>query len=334
MELRKLQKTGGDTYTLTLPRQWVKKKNLEQGAKISIFERENGELILNKYSEKESSEKLRKEINIKADLSFNLSREITAAYLAGAHSITVKSRKNITRQEREELKRAKNNLIGVEIGREKKDEITLKCLIDPGAAPLEDTLEEMIDLARSMVEDSINAFIENKEEIANNVISRDEEVDRKYFMIVRQLRVAVQDSVLARRLNITAVRALDYRLVVKSIELVADYAVIIAKNVIKLLTVQIPSKIKNLIKKINQLTCQILEDGMDALFQNRMDLSLEVISMRQEINKLIDEANILVSKEAIEALIPLDAILDNLGRIAEVGGVDIADLISINLDEK
>jgi len=335
IEFRKLQKTGGSTFTLTLPKQWIKDMNVKPQDKIAIFRKGYDEIVLKcKYSEEMPSKKPSITISIDySDPSFNLSREITAAYLAGYNTITIKSNKNITPTERIEIKKSKNKLIGVEIGRELSNEITLKCLIDPGAAPLDETLEEMINLSKSMVDDTIEALIGKKEELANNVISRDEEVNRKYFMIVRQLRVAVQDSVLARRLNITAVRALDYRLVVKSIELVADYAVVMAKNVIKLLKVSIPKNIRNLIEKIGTFTSQILEDAMKALFENRMDLSLKVITMRQEINELIDNTNILVSKEPVGAMIPLDAILDNLRRIAEVGGVDIADLISINLEE-
>ena len=46
MEIRKLQKIRGGSFTLTLPKQWVEKRGLATGEQIAVSEEEDGSLRL------------------------------------------------------------------------------------------------------------------------------------------------------------------------------------------------------------------------------------------------------------------------------------------------
>ena len=47
MESRKIQKTGGSTLIVSLPKKWAQNANLEAGSEIRLLEQVDGTLLLN-----------------------------------------------------------------------------------------------------------------------------------------------------------------------------------------------------------------------------------------------------------------------------------------------
>ncbi len=68
---------------------------------------------------------------------------------------------------------------------------------------------------------------------------REREIDRLYFLVVRQLKGAVEYPQVAEKLGIERQRdSLGYRIAVKVLERIADHIENIAKSYINLLEVQ------------------------------------------------------------------------------------------------
>ena len=116
MDVRKLQKTGGATFLISLPKEWITKNELSQGDPVAIFETNEGTLIIDpKYTERE--ELKRTIINIpkssQPNAGFDLGREITAAYLFGYDEIIIASDKNISLDQRESVKKTIQKLIAI-----------------------------------------------------------------------------------------------------------------------------------------------------------------------------------------------------------------------------
>lgn len=327
VDVRKLQKMGGSTYLVSLPKDWIQKNGLNQGDPVAIFETSEGNLILDpKYTEREELSKTI--IEIKSKVGFDLGREITAAYLFGYDIISVVSEKNISPNEREMIKKAIQKLIGIEIMEETFKEISLQCLLSTTALSLSKSLERIYRIASQMHQDAILALIEGDEKLAGNVVDRDEEVDRLYFLAVRQLRAAVQDPRMAKKMGVSAIECLDDRVIAKSIEFMADLAAEIAVRTLKLKEFTLDEKITTLIPEISKTAYSMTEKAMEALRSHSMKLAIEVIDeLRPKILKDIEHAReeLKVGKYGKES-VHIEVILDNLDRISEVG-VDIADLI-------
>ena len=327
VDVRKLQKMGGSTYLVSLPKEWIKKNNLSQGDPVAIFETSDGNLIVDpKYNEREELSKT--VIEIKAIGGFDLGREITAAYLFGYDAISIVSDKNISPNEREIVKKTIQKLIGIEIMEETAREITLQCLLSRTALSLSGSLERIYRIASLMHHDSIIALIEGDEKLARNVIERDDEVDRLYFLAVRTCRTAVQDPKIAKKMGVSPIECLDYRVIAKSIEFMADLASEIAVRSLKLKEFSLEEKIASLIPDISKIALDMTEKAMEALRSHSMKLAIEVIDeLRPKILKDIefDREELKVGQYGKWA-VHIEVILDNLDRISEVG-VDIADLI-------
>jgi phosphate transport system protein len=94
----------------------------------------------------------------------------------------------------------------------------------PMAQPSE--LDQMAELATSMLRDAITAFIERDVALARNVCMRDEEVDRYNDAVFRLML-----SRMAENTN-TVIPALQMMLVARNLERVADLATNLAEDVI------------------------------------------------------------------------------------------------------
>jgi phosphate uptake regulator len=288
---------------------------------VAIIERGDGALLVDpKYSERENL----RVAEIEMDEGFT--REITAKYLYGYDIIRLKSKgPRINPYQREEVKKSLQQLVGVEIVEEDARDITLQCLLSPSAVPLRRTMKRTYLIAAKMQEEVITALKELDDKLAKNVINRDEEVNRLYFLIVRQLRAAIQDPRLAEKMGVTAIECLDYRAVVKSIETLADHAVKLAKQIPLLQNTPIPQTVLQKILETSKITQEIHSNAIEALLRKDVNLAAKTIDKKPELEKALNDTYEEILNQAPVLATPLNTIVDMLDRIAECG-IDIADL--------
>lgn len=217
MELRKIQKTGGTTYIVSLPKKWVQKENLDKGSVLSLEELRDGALRL---SPKIGEEKQPRTAEISTDK--NLRRRIIEHYLLGCDTLFIKSQANLTEKQKTEIKKTAKNLIGLEPLEETSNSLTLQCLLDPEEVSIHKSLRRMYSIISVMHRDLITAAGTGDKNLLRDVVQRDLEVNRLYFLVVRQIRTVIQSARLQDKEGITAVDCVDYRLVAKILEQIGD----------------------------------------------------------------------------------------------------------------
>jgi len=136
----------------------------------------------------------------------------------------------------------------------------------------------MYGLVLSMLEDSMTVLRDHNVEIAEDVIQRDDDVDRFYLLSVRQLKASIEDIALSEKIGIRHPReCLGYRLITKSIEQVGDHAVRIARNVLKMSS---GVSADDPIFKMSELSRKVFESSIDTMTEEDL----------QAINKIVVEA--------------------------------------------
>lgn len=320
MEVRRLQKTGGSTFFISLPKQWIKNMGLKRGDPLAIYVIKDGRLILDpRYGEHEQPR------IAFIDVEQDFSREVIAKYLYGYDIIEIRSKERFSREDRKTIKNTIQKLIGVEIIEENSRKIILQCLISPTSLPMDKSLKRMYLITSKMQEDSTTALIENDVELAETVIHRDEEVDRLYFLVVRQIRSALQNPYVARKLETTPLECLDYRIAAKNIESIADCAVIIAEKVIALNGEKIPQDILEQVQELSKIAQKIHKSALSALLKKNTQLAVEALDCKQEAVKIVEELNTKIIKQQLNTAIHLNTIVDALNKIVAYAG-DVADL--------
>lgn len=293
VEKRKIQKTGSSSYIITLPKDWIDSMGLKSGDYVLVYEHE-GKLVIT--PPKMEAKRLTGVIHITQPVSNEeIFRVLVALYLAGYDTISVTFDPKIPDLAKRisELKNyARLKLAGIEVVDETYNSIVLKILLDLKELPLIRALRRLHLIVNSMFKDALEAFRRKDKGLAEAVIQRDDEADRFHFMIVRQLALALLDIRIMHELGISnPVETINYRIVVRNLERIADHAANIAKR-----TYHMPEECI-LCDETYQLGQRILEQfnkAMDGLYKLSRRQAEEVI---EESRKIVDEIeNTLLNK--------------------------------------
>lgn len=218
---RRLQKIGS-SILMSLPAEWIKTLGLKKGDILSIENNDDNSITIFPTSNRNSQAK---EIAIHLlDLSHEkLINQIYGAYLLGYDIIKIVGRTQIDFENREIIKKAMRNLIGLEIVDEDGLNMTIQFLLDAHSMNISKILKQMSSIVSGMHKDIVNAMKTSDSEIDLLVRGRDDEVNRQYFLIVRLIRTAMMDRRLASSLDLSNIDILDYRIAANHLENAGDF---------------------------------------------------------------------------------------------------------------
>ena len=218
---RRLQKIGS-SILMSLPAEWIKTLGLKKGDILSIENNDDKSITIFPTSNRNSQAK---EIAIHLlDLSHEkLINQIYGAYLLGYDIIKIIGRTQIDFENREIIKKAMRNLIGLEIVDEDGLNMTIQFLLDAHSMNISKILKQMSSIVSGMHKDIVNAMKTRDSEIDLLVRGRDDEVNRQYFLIVRLIRTAMMDRRLASSLDLSNIDILDYRIAANHLENAGDF---------------------------------------------------------------------------------------------------------------
>ena len=131
MESRKLQKTGGSTLIVSLPKKWTTKNKLKAGSEVRLSEQPDGTITVNP-----NQTNLRKKISVvkcNDEESQHLFRDLIGVYLAGGTEIKVIGNPRLTVKERKTIRKFSASVIGMEIIEEEATQAILTDMTNPGA---------------------------------------------------------------------------------------------------------------------------------------------------------------------------------------------------------
>jgi phosphate uptake regulator len=327
-ERRKVQFTGGSTYIISLPKKWIIQNQLKRGSFIKLREAESGALTIIPI-EATISHKSLDEASIKVlqmDSSEAVTRKIVSAYLAGYNLIRIKAEKQLSIKQRQEVKLfARRRLVGTEIVTDIPSELSLQVLLRYPELTLQSALRRMSIITSSMHRDAITALKTHDDSIAKEVITNDNEIDRFYLYVARQLRAATYDYRLAKEVGIADNKNFfGYYLISKSIERTADHAVKIAENVLNLKN-ELSGEITERIERMSAIASTMFERAAESLFKQDYNLAESVIENICEVIHQEREA-ILSSKMDVEDAANLRLIIESIRRTAEYAS-DIAEIV-------
>ncbi len=327
IEARKVQKTGGSSYIISLPIEWIKKHGIEAKDTIGVLSQPDGNLLVTPYM---SSEKIVKEKKFDIDEikdSDFLFRLLVGAYIMGYNLIEVKSSKKFESIMRDTVKKFSKITIGTEILEETDNVIKIRDLIDPREMLFEKTIKRMYILANNMHEDALKALETGDKTLAEKVIEDDDEIDRVNWFVERQAHIVLQDIILCQKLDITLEDASNYKFISRFLERIGDHAVKIAKNVILIDYQKIDKNLYENIMKASKISLELLNKSLDAWLQKDLNLANENI---ESIKTLTNACNAIKINPNSEYLVEIGFIIESIRRTGEYSS-DISEIIINNL---
>ena len=129
-----------------------------------------------------------------------LMRAIIAMYVNGFNTITIETH-HITPGKRRAIRTTTQNLVGLEIVEETDKKIVVQDLLNASQMSIHDAISQMKVIAMAMLEDAVSALAETDEDAARNVIERDDDMDRLWFVVSRTFRRTLRTPAVAEELG-------------------------------------------------------------------------------------------------------------------------------------
>jgi phosphate uptake regulator len=329
-ETRKLQMTGGATYIISLPKNWIIQNQLAKGSALHIRSEEDGSLTIlpPELGKPAKSDEVFVEISPKDNPDETI-RKIVSAYLVGYNVIHMKPRngQKLSSRQRNAIKTfARHLLVGTEIVTDTSAKLTLQVLLSYPELSILSALRRMCIITSSMHRDAMTALKKLDHRLAKDVTTTDNEVDRFHLYIIRQLKMAIQNPRIIKDIGLTNPRdCLGYRLITKTVERTADHAANIARNIL-LLKKNIDDEVLDKIEQMSELAISSFEMAIESLFKRDFNMAETVIARAKKISSLEKEA-VLSSKETdMEDVVSLRLLIESVRRTAEYAS-DIAEIV-------
>lgn len=317
MEIRRVQMTGGSSYIITLPKEWVKTVNIGKNDPIGLLQQPDGTLLVTPKMDKEHTKKtinFKVENGVKQDFLF---RKLIGAYIAGYNAITIESKPRIQPKTRSTIRRFIQTTIGQEVVEETDNSITVKDLLNPSEMPFHRTIKRMHIIVKGMYEDTITAVKKHDKRLAEDVIRRDSEIDRLHWLVARQHRIIQQNVNFVEKMGITVDTATTAYLISRILERIGDHVNRIATYVIRLLEDSIDDEI---IKKLDYASNQsltLLNKSIGAFTKKEIREANETIDLSDKLEELCEEIDKLALKQTVPSAISLGYIVESIRRIGE-----------------
>jgi len=330
MEARKVQKVGYSTLIVSLPKDWVEEVSLKQGDIVTFRRESDGGITVYPGLTKERENH---RYMIDADLCDGpnlLTRIITANYLTGHDTIQITSKKELSSRHLEEVRGVSRRLTGLGIVEQTLKSVTLQSFVDPTKFPIYGLMRRLQIILSSMLEQAVKSVVEGRIAMADEVLHMEEEADRIYWMIIRQLLLAVLDRRVAKEVGIEGpMHVVGNRVIAKSLEQMADSASHVALEAQKLKGdgKNVDTKITKGLLELSDKVRSLIEDSFNALMKGDVKKSNECIE-RVEACETLERsltADLMKSVKDVNLAVGLRSIIWDVGQMAR-DSVSIAEV--------
>jgi phosphate uptake regulator len=310
---------GKSSMVISLPKDWMELNELEKGDVVSFAIQRDRSLVVYPSAQKKAEPK---EITIKIgknDEELLIVQKILGAFLNGYSGIKLVSEKVFSVPQIKSIRNMTGKLY-MRIMESDSKGVYIQSLTDESKASLEQAIQRMHLISRSMCEDAVLSLKNRDVALAKSVFSLDDDVDQFSFFILRILRNAAQDPVLANELHVDPLDCMDYQILVLRMEHAADYAADIARHIIMLDGSQqkIPDNVLELMITAGTETVDLYIKSVTAFFSKDVSFSVDIMKHRQRIEKLdveIASKAFIDKQKNAELVCAICSIRDNIKRI-------------------
>ncbi|MEM0369516.1 MAG: phosphate uptake regulator PhoU [Pyrobaculum sp.] len=317
-EVRRVQLTGGATLIVSLPKDWAKRISLSPGDEVMVVTQPDDTLVV-------IPKKLGRKAGVVAELTINkrvsvqeIEKLFMTLYIGGAETIVVKFSHSSMHLRREIKDFIRRRVVDMEIVEEASDKLVVQSMVSATELAVIDIAGKMLRLVGNMLNDLTIGLEKDDANLLRDVIERDDEVDRLYWLIERQLKRAAMSRYIMLELKIDDPRDLvEFVIIAKSIERMADHICRIAyvnqeEKVDMRVLYPILAKVAEFLRQVESLLTG------EPPPQKIAELQSEILTWSQKIRKEeipSDPATSIAKESAVRVGEYIGDIVESLGRI-------------------
>lgn len=336
--VRRVQLIGRSTYVVSLPKNWAKRVGLDRGAPVTILLEADGSLRIVPPKMLDSKRPECRMLVHEGMSEGTMIRELMSRYLFGYKVIRIEIPSD-AKKLRELVKRViSRKMIGVELLEDSDRCIVLQVLVNVEELPVNSVIQRMGQVAAGMIDDSMEGLFTRNLALLEDVVARDDFIDKLYLYLLRQLNAGVRGFVGIEEIGLKSLEEIiEYAVVGKSIERSADHAQKIAANAKTLVETEVSiSALEEELELMTKLAKEIFQNSIRCFMNRDRGRALEMLD--EYPPKLAE-----VEHKFIERILeePCDArrhmvvrlIADSLRRICDYSMDILEAAIDLSLEE-
>lgn len=291
-EVRRVQRVGRFSLTVSIPSEYAKRMNLS--AKDSLLFREDADGTLRLIPAKKAREAARAVIRAdQAGSGEMLDRLIVGSYALGYDTIEIVAKEPLDQMTAGAVLGTIKRLRGMEVVESDERHIVAQSFIDPTKFPVDSLIKRLqILVSRSL--DYVTNSLDLKQTGSLNEVARvREEIDELYWLIVRQLLVALNRRELASEIGIESpLHASGDRVTAKTLDEIGGIIQDIAEELVRLkgsgakMEPKVAASIRRLATKAGEAFNTTVESLLTPdikLIQRSLELVEESMKVEQEV---------------------------------------------------
>jgi phosphate uptake regulator len=324
MEIRRVQMTGGSSFVVTLPKDWVQEMRIKKNDPVGLIVQSDGTLLVTKNTTDEPLQRV-KEIDSShiTDPAF-LFRILIGTYISGFNVVRITSKQRFPPFVRSVVRDFTQMTIGQEVVEETDTQISVKDLLNPAEMPFDNTIKRMFVIVKNMHGDAIVAIETHNRNLANDVINRDMDSDRLNWLIARQTNMIMNNTGLSRKMEISVGMVMYYNLISRIIERIGDHAVRIVENAQPIIDMDLDKKITTSIRKASNLSMEIFDRSIISFFNTDLKEAHKNIESITSLENICGDISNMALKQETMAAISISYIAESIRRSGEYAG-DISE---------
>ncbi|WP_136689623.1 phosphate uptake regulator PhoU [Halorhabdus amylolytica] len=319
METRKVQLSGGTTYTVSLPKAWANEHGIDAGSVLRLHPNADGSLLV-ETTEDRSPTTRSTDVDIMTASDDAVAQRIRAMHAVGYDSVTLLDRSGHSADRRAVIEAAVAELSGFELLSVTDTRIELTNLIDAENVDVRKSVLRLRLVTLGMHRDAVNALLTGDEELARRVVDRDSEADKLFAMVTRHFRRSLTDLQEVEKLNDGREVLFEYFYASRQFERVADHAEKIAQFALDEDTT-VPPDLEDNVESLANEARGLLDAAADVILNDGgVETAHRTLAARDRLTADIESLDRdLYTRDDPRHAYVVGLVLDSIRRTAEYG---------------
>jgi phosphate uptake regulator len=230
--IRSVQRTGLSSLSVTLPKAWTQAFSVHNGTRLRFHDLGAGRLQVSPASRSvEGTGKQALQIDASDCPPQLLSRLLVGAYITGHDHVLITTHGELSAELRAEVCRIAPHVLGMSVIEDEPTRLEVRIFLDATKHRLSSLLDRVVRMMRLELELCQQALRTNDATPLERVPQVEEEIDRFYLLMARQILLASNDFQVAREIGVPSHHfQFGYRIVIKMLEVTADLIATVAED--------------------------------------------------------------------------------------------------------
>jgi phosphate uptake regulator len=230
--LRNVQRTGLTSLSVTLPKAWTQAFSIRNGSQVRFHDLGAGRLELSP-ADHPSDQTDHRTLHVDGtDCPAQLvSRLLVGAYITGHDHVLITCQRELSADLRAEVCRIAPHVLGMSVIEDEPARLEVRIFLDATKHRLSSLMDRVVRMIRLELELCQQALQAHDTAPLERVPQVEEEIDRFYLLMARQILLASNDFHIAQEIGVPSHHyQLGYRVVVKMLEVTADLIATVAQD--------------------------------------------------------------------------------------------------------